>query len=269
MTREPALRAEDIHKSFGAVTALRGANLTVWPGEVLGLVGDNGAGKSTLVKCVSGRLHPDKGAVYVAGEPLRARSPQAARERGVEVVYQNLALVDSLDIASNLFLGRELVVGKGPLRRLGLLRTRDMKSEAERVLSSVGVNLRGATVSDPVESLSGGQRQGIAVGRAVIWGQKVVLMDEPAAALGVEQTRHVLELVRRLRDRGVAVVFISHNMQQVLEVCDQVSVMRAGRTVVTAPVSELTPELLVSHITGASGMQARVANPSELQAPLA
>lgn len=247
----PALQAEHIVKSFGALRALVDANLTVWPGEVLGLVGDNGAGKSTLVKCVSGRLHPDGGTVAIAGEPLRARSPEAARARGIEVVHQNLALVDSLDIVSNLFLGREHVVGDGPLRWLGFLRMRQMRAEAIRVLEEVGVDLRGASVNDPVERLSGGQRQGIAVGRAIVWGQKAVLMDEPAAALGVEQTRHVLDLVRRLRDRGVGVVFISHNMQQVLEVCDRVTVMRSGRTVATLRTAEVSGEDLVGYITGA------------------
>ncbi len=247
----PALEAEGLSKSFGAVRALEEANLTVWPGQVLGLVGDNGAGKSTLVKCVSGRLHPDRGTVRVAGEVLRARSPEVARARGIEVVYQNLALVDSLDIATNLFLGREPVLGPRPFSWLGFLRTRQMRQEAARVLREVGVDLRGASVADPVEQLSGGQRQGIAVGRAVVWGQKVVLMDEPSAALGVEQTRHVHDLIRRLRDRGVGVVLISHNMQEVMQVCDHVTVMRAGRTIVTVPVSEVSGEMLVGYITGA------------------
>lgn len=249
---EPALRADGIAKSFGALTALTDASLTVWPGEVVGLIGDNGAGKSTLVKCVSGRIHPDRGTVCVAGEALRVRSPEAARLRGVEVVYQNLALVDSLDVTSNLFLGREVVVGHGLLRWLGVLRTKEMKEQARRILDEVGVDLRGGSVSEPVERLSGGQRQGIAVGRAVVWGQKVVLMDEPAAALGVEQTQHVLDLVRTLRDRSVGVVFISHNMQQVLEVCDRVTVMRRGRTIGTVRTEDVSGEDLVAYITGAA-----------------
>jgi ABC-type sugar transport system ATPase subunit len=247
---QPALEAMHVAKSFGAVRALTDASLVVWPGEVVGLIGDNAAGKSTLIKCISGRLHADAGTFRVGGKAFRATSPAAARAQGIEVVYQSLALVDTVDIASNLFLGREPVYGRGPLRHLGLLRVKQMRAETARTLEEVGVNLRGASMTDTVEHLSGGQRQGIAVGRAVVWGQKVVLLDEPAAALGVEQTRHVLHLVRRLKERGVGVVFISHTMQQVLEVCDRVTIMRQGRTVGSVVTTEASGEDLVSYMTG-------------------
>ena len=198
----PALRVQGMSKTYTAVRALVDVRLSVWPGEVVGLVGDNGAGKSTLVKCVVGRSHPDSGSVFVGGEQLHVRSPEAARAAGIEAVYQNLALVDSLDIAANLFLGRELTHGQGWWGRSGLLSRRRMRAEAARVLHEFGVDLGRASLSDTVDRLSGGQRQGIAVARAIVWGQKVVLLDEPAAALGVEQTENVLNLVRRLRDQG-------------------------------------------------------------------
>lgn len=246
----PALEVLHLAKSFGAVRALIDASLVVWPGEVVGLIGDNGAGKSTFIKCISGRLRPDSGTIEVGGKVLRATTPAVARANGIEVVYQNLALVDNIDIASNLFLGREPIYARGPLRHLGLLRVKKMRAEAAQALEEVGVNLRDASMGDTVEHLSGGQRQGIAVGRAVVWGQKVVLMDEPAAALGVEQTRHVLDLVRRLKVRGVGVVFISHTMQQVLEICDRISVMRQGRTVGTVGAADVSGDDLVSYMTG-------------------
>jgi ABC-type sugar transport system ATPase subunit len=222
----------------------------VWPGEVVGLIGDNGAGKSTFIKCISGRLRPDSGTIRVGGKIFRATSPSAARAAGIEVVYQNLALVDSIDIASNLFLGREPVFGRGALRYLGLLRVKKMRAETAQALDELGVKLRGLSMTDTVEHLSGGQRQAVAVARAVVWGQRIVLMDEPAAALGVEQTRHVLELVQQLKRRDVGVVFISHTMQQVLDVCDRITVMRQGRTVGTVFAKDVTGDDLVSYMTG-------------------
>ena len=247
----PALRAAGMSKTYAAVRALTDAHLSVWPGEVVGLIGDNGAGKSTLVKCIVRRTHPDSGSVFVDGNELHARSPEAARAAGIEAVYQNLALVDSLDIAANLFLGRELTHGKGWRGRVGLLSHRRMRAQATRVLDELGVDLGRASLGDTVDRLSGGQRQGIAVARAIVWGQKVVLLDEPAAALGVEQTENVLNLVRRLRDQGVGVIFISHNMDQVMNVCDRVVVMRHGYTLGSAETATATTTDLVGFITGA------------------
>ncbi|MHB8294997.1 MAG: ATP-binding cassette domain-containing protein [Acidimicrobiales bacterium] len=248
----PALEVEGLHKSFGAVSALSDGNLSVQPGEVLGLLGDNGAGKSTLVKCVTGRVHADGGRIRVSGQVVAFQSPAEARALGIEAVHQNLALVDSLDVATNLFLGRELAAGPRWLRWLGVLRQRAMLESAREVLSEIGVAPLSLTA--PVESLSGGQRQGIAVARAVAWGQKVVLMDEPAAALGVEQARHVLDLVRTLARKEVAVVFISHNMEHVMQVCDRVTVLRHGRTVGSANVADVSAVDLVGFITGALAM---------------
>jgi ABC-type sugar transport system ATPase subunit len=250
----PALDVADLWKSYGAVAALRGASLSVYPGEVVGLLGDNGAGKSTLVRCVTGRTHADRGVVKVDGNEVHFRSAHSARAMGIEVVHQNLALVNTLDAAANLFLGRELIAGPRFLRPLGFLRSREMRAQTAKVMQDLHVNLRspGAFVDD----LSGGQRQGIAVGRAVAWGQRVVLMDEPAAALGVEQAHHVLDLVRRLAASGVGVVFISHNMQHVIEVCDRVVVLRQGATIGTADVGRVTAQDLVGFITGAMPMDA-------------
>jgi ABC-type sugar transport system ATPase subunit len=250
-SRPPALRVQGMSKTYTAVRALVDAEMSVWPGEVVGLLGDNGAGKSTLVKCIVRRTHPDAGQVFVGGEEIHVRSPEAARSAGIEAVYQNLALVDTLDIASNLFLGRELTRGSGLLGRIGLLSQRRMRAEAARVLDEFGVDLGRASLGDTVDRLSGGQRQGIAVARAIVWGQKVVLLDEPSAALGVEQTENVLNLVRRLRDQGVGVVFISHNMDQVMEVCDRAVIMRRGHTIGAVETSQVTTTDLVGFITGA------------------
>lgn len=250
----PALDVADLWKSYGAVAALRGASLSVYPGEVVGLLGDNGAGKSTLVRCVTGRTHPDRGVVKVDGNEVHFRSAHSARAMGIEVVHQNLALVNTLDAATNLFLGRELIAGPRFLRPLGFLRSREMRTQTAKVMQDLHVNLRSPGAS--VEDLSGGQRQGIAVGRAVAWGQRVVLMDEPAAALGVEQAHHVLDLVRRLAASGVGVVFISHNMQHVIEVCHRVVVLRQGATIGTADVARVTAQDLVGFITGAMPMDA-------------
>lgn len=245
----PALQVDNLTKSFGPVSALRGVSLSVMPGEVVGLLGDNGAGKSTFVKCVTGRLKPDTGSVKINGDEVHFRSVHAARKLGVEVVHQNLALANSLDASSNLFLGREIVVGP---HWLGLLNKREMRRQTADVLQRLHVNLKSPRVS--VEDLSGGQRQGIAVGRAVAWGQRVVLMDEPAAALGVEQSQHVLDLVRRLGESGVAVLFISHNMQHVMEVCHRVTVLQRGMSLGSAEIADVTAQDLVGFITGAQPM---------------
>jgi ABC-type sugar transport system ATPase subunit len=244
----PALEVEHLCKSYGSVKALRDASLRVERGEVLGLIGDNGAGKSTLVKCVSGRTRPDGGTIRIGGSPFAEHSTIAAHDMGLEVVYQHLALVNTLDVASNLFLGREIVAGGGLLARIGWLRQREMRRESTRVLKEIGATL--GSVAEPIDELSGGQRQAVAVGRVVVWGRKIVLMDEPAAALGVEQAARVIDLIRRLRERGVGVVFISHNMQQVLEVCDRVVVMRQGRTIGSAQAADVTAPDLVGFITG-------------------
>jgi simple sugar transport system ATP-binding protein len=243
------LAVRDVVKSYGPVHALRGVSFSVRSGDVLGLIGDNGAGKTTLVKCLSGIIRPDSGEIEIDGSPAAIDSPKAAHRLGIETVHQDLALIDTLDVTANLFLNRERVAGGGPLRSLGWLRNREMHRQAKRILDSLRINI--PSVRMPIERLSGGQRQAVAVGRAVAWGQRIVLMDEPSAALGVEQTRLVLELVRTLRERGVIVVFISHNMQQVLEVCTRAVVLRHGAVAADVAVADVTARDLVNFITGA------------------
>ncbi len=244
----PALEVRSLSKSYGAVRALHEVSFGLRRGEVLGLLGDNGAGKTTLVKCVSGILRPDGGSVLVDGTEARIDSPTTARALGIETVHQGLALVNTLDVAANLFLNREIVRKAKPLRFVRLMDKRSMYRDAEAILQQLQIRV---AVRRPIERLSGGQRQAVAVGRAVGWGRHIVLMDEPAAALGVEQARHVLELIDRLRQRGVAILFISHNMQQVVDVCDRAVVLMHGRKVADLNVREVTPRDLVDFITGA------------------
>jgi simple sugar transport system ATP-binding protein len=238
----------DLTKSYGPVHAMRDVSFAASSGEVVGLVGDNGAGKSTLVKCLAGIVKPDSGRIVLNGEPVVIESPKSARQLGIETVHQDLALIDTLDVTANLFLNREKVVGRGPLGALGWLSNRRMHREAKAILDGLRINI--PSVRHPIERLSGGQRQAVAVGRAVAWGQRIVVMDEPSAALGVEQTRLVLELILTLRDQGVLVLLISHNMQQVLDVCTRAVVMRHGSVVADLDTARLTTRDLVDHITG-------------------
>jgi simple sugar transport system ATP-binding protein len=245
---EPLLEARDIVKSFGRVHALRGANFTVFPGEVVALVGDNGAGKSTLVKTLAGVHPPDAGEILFEGRPVHITSPVAARRLGIETVYQDLALAAELDPAANLYLGREVMRG-GVLGKLGFLDKAEMRRRGDQQFKELGVSIQ--DTSAPVATMSGGQRQGVAVSRAVTWASKVVFMDEPTAALGVVQTRNVLDLIGRVRDRGLAVVLISHNMPEVLEVADRVEVLRLGERVARFERGDVTMEQIVGAMTGA------------------
>lgn len=244
----PLLAATGLVKTYGHVQALRGANFCAYPGEVVALVGDNGAGKSTLVKCLSGTERPDAGQIRFDGRVVSFGSPADAQRLGIEVVYQDLALATDLDPAANLFLGRELL-RPGLLGRLGVLDRRRMRREATAAFSELGIDLQDA--STQVASLSGGQRQSIAVARAVAWASKVVFMDEPTAALGVVQRERVLDVIRRVRDRGIAVVLISHNMPEVLAVADRVEVLRLGQRVARFSASEVSLDDLVAAMTGA------------------
>ena len=245
---EPLLEARGIVKSFGRVHALRGAEFAVYPREVVALIGDNGAGKSTLVKCLAGVLHPDAGEILFEGRPVTLPSPVAARELGIETVYQDLALAAELDPAANLYLGRELM-RSGVLGRLGFLDKGEMRRRSDDQFHDLGVAIQDTRSS--VATMSGGQRQGIAVSRAITWASKVVFMDEPTAALGVVQTRNVLDLILRVRDRGLAVVLISHNMPEVLEVSDRIEVLRLGERVARFRRGDVTIEELVGAMTGA------------------
>lgn len=248
MSRKPLLEARNLVKRFGRVQALRGTDFTAYPGEVVALVGDNGAGKSTLVKCLAGVLQPDAGEILFEGNPIHLESPLDAMRLGIETVYQDLALADDLEAAANLYLGREML-RRGILGLLGVLDRRRMRQQATAAFRDLGINLQ--DVRAPVGSLSGGQRQSIAVARSVVWASKVVLLDEPTAALGVVQRGHVLDLIRRVRDRGLTVVLISHNMPEVLEVADRIEVLRLGKRVAVFDAARTSLDQLVGAMTGA------------------
>jgi D-xylose transport system ATP-binding protein len=237
----PLLELRGINKSFGPVQVLRDVAMTVRAGEVTALVGDNGAGKSTLVKCVGG-IHPiDGGEILWEGHSVNVHSPRDAAHLGIEIVYQDLALCDNLDVVQNMFLGRE--------RRAGLvLNEPAMEQLAERTLAELAVRTV-SSVRQPVSSLSGGQRQTVAIAKAVLWNNKLVILDEPTAALGVAQTAQVLELVRRLADNGLAVVLISHNMNDVFAVSDRIAALYLGQMVAQVKTTEITHAQVVELIT--------------------
>ena len=238
----PLLELRNVSKNFGAVRALVGVDFSVPSGAVTALAGDNGAGKSVLIKTVSGIHGPDGGQILWEGRPVSIRSPKEAAALGIETVYQDLALCDNLDIVQNMFLGRETT--RGHL----LLAEEEMETAARETLASLSVTTV-RSIRQPVLSLSGGQRQAVAVARAVMWNSKLVIMDEPTAALGVAQTRMVLDLVRRLADRGLAVVIISHNMNDVFEVADRIAVLRLGKMVAEGPATDFDPAIVVDYMT--------------------
>jgi ABC-type sugar transport system ATPase subunit len=237
----PLLRLEHVSKSFGAVQALVDVDFDVRAGEVTALVGDNGAGKSVLIKCIAGIHSPDGGQIHWEGRPVRIRSPRDAAMLGIDTVYQDLALCDNLDIVQNMFLGRERMHG-------AVMDEEAMETEAGKTLSSLAVTTV-RSIRQPVASLSGGQRQSVAIAKAVLWNSKLVIMDEPTAALGVAQTRMVLDLVRRLAHQGLAAMIVSHNMNDVFEVADRVAVLRLGRMVAVRPASEIDAPIAVDLMT--------------------
>ena len=238
----PTLELRGISKSFGSVQALREADFEVRAGEVMALVGDNGAGKSTLIKSVAG-IHPiDSGEILFDGEPVTIHGPKDAAKLGIEFVYQDLALCDNLDVVQNMYLGRE---AHDPVFRL---REAPMEQKTTETLASLSVTTI-RSVRQPVATLSGGQRQSVAVARAVMWNNRVVFLDEPTAALGVAQTRQVLDLVNRLGEQGLAVVFVSHNLNDVFEVADRITVLRLGQTVGVYEKSKTNEQEIVQAIT--------------------
>ncbi|MCP2168336.1 ATP-binding cassette domain-containing protein [Goodfellowiella coeruleoviolacea] len=250
---EPILELRGINKSFGAVHVLHDVDFTVRAGEVTALVGDNGAGKSTLVKCIAG-IHPtDSGEVLFDGRQVSIHGPKDAADLGIEVVYQDLALCDNLDIVQNMFLGRER--GKA-----GVLDEADMEQAARRTLASLSVRTV-KSVRTPVAALSGGQRQTVAIAKAVLWDSKVVLLDEPTAALGVAQTRQVLDLVRRLAEQGLGVVLISHNMNDVFEVADRIACLYLGRMAAELPTKDVSHSQVVELITAGRSGDLGIARP--------
>jgi fructose transport system ATP-binding protein len=249
-TRQPILQARNLVKTFGRVVGLDGVSLDLYPGEVLAIIGDNGAGKSTLIKCLTGAEIPGSGELTVSGQQVHFKRPQDARVHGIETVYQNLAVSPALDVASNLFLGREERL-PGPLGKIfRVLDTKGMRRKAKEELTRLGIStLQDVTV--PVENLSGGQRQAVAVARAAAFGSKVVVLDEPTAALGVRESNQVLQLVRDLRDRGLPVILISHNMPHVFEVADRIHVHCLGKRLCVIDPKEHTMSDAVSYMTGA------------------
>src|SRR5512134_3613598 len=246
----PLLDLHGISKSFGSVQALSDVEFEVRPGEVMALVGDNGAGKSTLIKCVAGTHTPDSGQILFDGSEVHIHGPKDAARLGIEVVYQDLALCDNLDVVQNMYLGREV--------RDFLFRLKEPEMEARTgdVLKGLSVTTI-RSIRQQVASLSGGQRQSVAIGRAVMWNSRIVILDEPTAALGVAQTRQVLDLVRRLAEQGLAVVIISHNLHDIFEVSDRITVLRLGRNVALFERSETTQQEVVHAIT--AGIPTKVA----------
>jgi fructose transport system ATP-binding protein len=254
---EPVLKARGLTQRYGAVTALQSCDFDLLPGEVLAVIGDNGAGKSSLIKALTGAAQPDEGEIFLDGKQVHFRSPLDARRMGIETVYQNLAVAPALDIASNLFLGREL-------RRKGVLGTvlrmldkPKMKAESARHMTELNIGLQSLTGS--VENLSGGQRQGVAVARAAAWASHVVIMDEPTAALGVKESGQVLELIARVRDRGLPVVLISHNMPHVFEIADRIHIQRLGRRAGVVKPSNHSMSEVVAIMTGATQIESDAA----------
>jgi fructose transport system ATP-binding protein len=249
--RTPVLQAKGLTKRYGRVVAINGSDLELYPGEILAVIGDNGAGKSSLIKALSGALVPDEGEIFLDGQQVRFRTPMDARAAGIETVYQTLAVAPGLDIADNLFLGREQRK-PGPLGSVfRMLDKSHMRSEAKRHMSELGVATL-QNIGQAVESLSGGQRQAVAVARSAAFGSKVVILDEPTAALGVKEGNRVLQLIRDVRDRGLPVILISHNMPHVFEIADRIHIQRLGRraTVIT-PKSHSMSEA-VAIMTGAA-----------------
>ena len=240
-----ALRLEDVSKHFGAIQALNNVSLVIEPGEVVGLMGDNGAGKSTLVKVIAGNFAPTAGAVYVGDHKAEFHKPRDAQRAGIEVVYQDLALCDNLSAASNVFLGREPTRSFGPLRLVDYVTMRTRSSELFARLKSE------TRPRDLVRRMSGGQRQAVAIARTLLTDARIVLMDEPTAAISVRQVTEVLNLIRNLRDHGIAVVLISHRMPDVFEVADKIAVLRRGRLVASKRAADSSPEEVTGLITGA------------------
>lgn len=242
-----AIEVTDIKKSFGSVEALRGVSLYAKPGEVTAIVGDNGAGKSTLIKCISGVYTADEGTIQINGEPVHFTTPEESRSFGIETVYQTLGLIEDLTIWQNLFLNREKLKGVGPFK---ILNKSAMREESAAMLKNLDVYI--PSIKSRVRGLSGGQRQAVAICRAAGWGSRVVIMDEPTAALGVRETAKVEDLIKRMKDQGLAILLISHNFDQVLRLADQIWVMRQGNVMAGMRAKDTSGDELVALITGAS-----------------
>ena len=250
MTQEPILKARGLTKRYGKVTALNNCDFELYPGEILAVIGDNGAGKSTLIKAISGAVTPDEGQIWLDGKEIAFKTPIEARAAGIETVYQTLAMSPALSIADNMFMGREL-------RKPGIMGTIFRKLDRARMekfarekLNELGL-MTIQNINQAVETLSGGQRQGVAVARAAAFGSKVVILDEPTAALGVKESRRVLELIRDVRSRGIPIILISHNMPHVFEVADRIHIHRLGKRLCVIKPSDYTMSDAVAFMTGA------------------
>ena len=251
-TTIPVLKAHQLVKRYGKVTALDGADFELYDGEILAVIGDNGAGKSTLIKALSGALVPDTGEIYLDGKQVHFHSPLDARRQGIETVYQDLAVAPALNIAENLFLGREIKRPGFLGSMLGLLDKRKMRDDAMNYLQDLKIGIR--SMGQAVETLSGGQRQGVAVARSAAFAKHVVIMDEPTAALGVKESGMVLDLIRKVRERGLPVILISHNMPHVFEVADRIHIQRLGRRVAVVNPKDISMSDAVAIMTGAMSL---------------
>ena len=245
----PVIEARNVSHSFGAVRALVDANITVNAGEVRAIVGDNGAGKSTLLKVLSGLVIPDKGDVFIDGKNVSFSSPVDALKSGIQTVYQDLALIDTMSATQNVFVGREELSSNWILNKLGIVNDRHMHQEAIKAISDLGIKI--PSLNATVRSMSGGQRQCLAIARAMLFGHKVIILDEPTAALGVHESSQVLSVVEQLRTKGLAILIVSHNMQHVFKITDSITVMRLGVSVASRKTNETNPEEIVGLITGA------------------
>ena len=240
------LEVNRVSKHFGGVKALNNVSMNLQAGEVLALAGDNGAGKSTLIKVISGVHAPDTGSLAYQGQPLRANSPLQARNLGIETIYQDLALADNLDVGANIFLGREPM--KSFLGMAKVIDRRKMLKESREVLHSLDIEIPESSLEQPVRNLSGGQRQAIAISRAIYWNAKLLIMDEPTAALGVPEQRKVLELIDKLRTQKIGIIFISHNLNDIFAASDRILILRQGRVVGENKINETSREEVVSQM---------------------
>lgn len=239
-TQTPLVQLKDISISFGGIRAVDHVSLDLYPGEVVGLLGHNGAGKSTLIKILAGAYQKDGGEIWIEGQKVEINSPRDARDYNIETIYQTLALADNLDAASNLFLGRELVTG------MGFVDDAKMESETAKIMARLNPNFR--KLKEPVSALSGGQRQSVAIARAVYFNAKILIMDEPTAALGVHETKMVADLIQELKKQGLGIFLISHDTREMLELCDRVSVMKNGQMIGTERVEDVTEDDILSMI---------------------
>ncbi|WDQ99418.1 ATP-binding cassette domain-containing protein [Devosia sp. J2-20] len=258
---QPIIKARGLLKRYGTVVALNGADFDLYPGEILAVIGDNGAGKSTMVKAISGAVIPDHGVIEMEGKPVHFRSPEDARKAGIETVYQNLALSPALSIADNMFLGREVRKPGFLGNVLRMMDRKHMQNFAREKLSELGL-MTVQDISQAVETLSGGQRQGVAVARAAAFGSKIIVLDEPTAALGVKESRRVLELIQEVRSRGIPIILISHNMPHVFEVADRIHIHRLGKRIAVINPKDYTMSDAVAIMTGAMEPPEGAAPPS-------